>query len=282
MREPDATSLPVFKAPPNACDCHLHIYGPKELYPEAPTSPFPIPNAPLSTYRVVMRRLGLARAVIVQPAGYADDNSCLVDTLEEMGESARGVAVIKPTVTDDELQRLTELGVRGIRFHMLAGGILPFDVLEEMAGRVNTFGWHVQLQMDGRHLPERFDMLNQLPGTLVIDHTGKFLEPVDTKHPGFRALLELVDAGNVWVKLSAPYETSKEGPPHYMDVGNLARALITHAPERMVWATNWPHPTMQDNPPDDAALLDVLRYWAESDEIANRILSDNPEKLYGF
>ena len=125
-------------------------------------------------------------------------------------------------------------------------------------------------------------MLRRLPCDLVIDHTGKFLEPVAADHPAFRTLLSLVETGRVWVKLSAPYETSKEGPPHYMDVGRLARELIRAAPERMVWATNWPHPSVQPSSPDDGMLLRTLLHWAEDDAIAHRILVDNPAQLYGF
>lgn len=260
----------------------MHVYGPEDIYPVAPTSPFPVPHAPIEAYRGMMARLGLERVVIVQPSAYAKDNSCIMAAAAELGNVARTVVVVDDTATDDDLARLTEAGARGIRFHMLAGGVLPWELLEPMAARVHDFGWHVQLQMDGRQFEERVDMLKRLPGALVIDHTGKFLEPVNTDHPGFRSLLALLESGNVWVKLSAPYETSKQGPPNYMDVGHLARALIAQAPERMLWASNWPHPSAQDNPPDDATLLDVLRYWADSDEITNRILTDNPAALYRF
>jgi len=190
--------------------------------------------------------------------------------------------VVDDKVSDEELQRLTDLGVRGVRFHMLPGGVLPFEILETMAVRVQDFGWHVQLQMDGRDLAERADVLRRLPCTLVIDHTGKFLEPVTPDDRSYKTLLELVESGRVWVKLSAPYETSKLGPPHYMDVGRLARGLIRAAPERMLWASNWPHPSAPDNPPDEAMLMDLLRYWTEDDALTARILADNPATLYGY
>jgi len=273
---------PKFKAPPGTCDCHMHFYGPKDRYPEAPTSPFPAPDAPVAAYRKVMARLGVDRVVVVQPSAYGKDNSCTLDAMRELGDCARGVAVVDSSVSDDELDSMTRAGVRGIRFHMLKGGVLPWEILEIMAARVHEFGWHVQLQMDGRLLPDREDMLRRLPGTLVIDHTGKFLEPVAPDHPGYRCLLDLVDSGRVWVKLSAPYETSKAGAPYFDDVGVLAKGLIAAAPERMVWASNWPHPSAQDNLPDDAGLLDVLPYWAGDDGLARRILVDNPVQLYGF
>jgi D-galactarolactone isomerase len=151
-----------------------------------------------------------------------------------------------------------------------------------MAARVHAHGWHVQLQLDGRDIEHHIPVLRRLPCDLVIDHTGKFLEPVGTDHPAFRALLSLVEGGRVWVKLSAPYETSREGPPHYMDVGRLGRELIRRAPERMVWASNWPHPSAQPHPPDDGMLLETLLHWAEDNATTHRILVENPTRLYGF
>jgi D-galactarolactone isomerase len=277
---------PAFQAPPGTCDCHIHIYGPPDRYPEAPSAPFPNPDAPVAAYRRVMARLGIERAVVVQPSGYGKDNSCTLDAIAELGaelgDAARGVAVVDVETGDEELARLTAAGIRGARFHMMPGGIVPFESLAPVAPRIHEHGWHVQLQMDGRLLHEREAALAALPCPLVIDHTGKFLEPVATDHPGYRALLRLLDSGRVWVKLSAPYETSRTGPPHFDDVGRLARGLIAAAPERMVWASNWPHPSAQDDPPDDAMLLEVLAYWAGDDAVARRILADNPAALYGF
>jgi D-galactarolactone isomerase len=176
----------------------------------------------------------------------------------------------------------TAAGVRGIRFHMLPGGVLTWDLLPEMAARVGEFGWHVQLQLDGRLLTEKEDTLRRLPGTVVIDHVGKFLEPVTEDDDNFQVLLRLVESGRWWVKLSAPYETSKTGAPLYEDVGRLAKALVRTAPDRMLWASNWPHPSAQDDRPDDGVLLDLLREWIDDDALRDRVLVDNPAGLYGF
>lgn len=282
MTDNSDSSPPKFTAPPGTCDTHIHIYGPKDRYRVLPTAPVAPPLALVADYRRVMRRLGIDRAVIVQPSAYGIDNACTLAAIAELGDCARGVAVIDRDVNDAELARLTKAGIRGARFFMLKGGVVPWESLEPVAARIQQHGWHIQLQMDGRFLHERLEQLKRLPGTLVIDHTGKFLEPVGTDHPGYRALLDLVQSGRVWVKLSAPYETSKAGPPHYMDVGRLARGLIKVAPERMVWASNWPHPSAQAAPPDDAMLLDVLRHWSGDDALTRRILADNPAALYGF
>jgi D-galactarolactone isomerase len=186
-------------------------------------------------------------------------------------------------VSDAELERLTRLGIRGIRFFMLVPGVLTWEMLEEMSLRVGNFGWHVQLQLDGRELPEREATIKRVKGTLVIDHVGKFLEPVPVDHAAFRVLVNLVENGRTWVKLSAPYEVSKSGPPNYDDVGTLAKALVKTAPERMVWATNWPHPTPPpDKKPDDAMLLDMLLDWVPDEATRNKVLVDNPARLYGF
>jgi D-galactarolactone isomerase len=163
---------------------------------------------------------------------------------------------------------------------MLRGGAVPWDQLDRIAAKVQGVGWHVQLQLDGRELPEREAKVRSWPGTIVIDHVGKFLEPVPVDHPGFRCLARLVESGRVWVKLSAMYETSKAGPPLYDDVGRLAKALIRIAPERMLWASNWPHPGHA--PQDEAVLLDTLLDWAPDEATRVKILVENPAELYGF
>jgi len=163
---------------------------------------------------------------------------------------------------------------------MLEGGIYRFAQVPELAAKVRPFGWHLQLQLDGRLLPEHEATLGPLRDRLVIDHTGKFLEPVPVGHPAFRCLRRLVDGG-AYVKLSAPYETSRTGPPLFDDVGALAEALVRQAPERMLWASNWPHPG-RDPGPDEAMLLDRLLDWAPDERSRRLILADNPARLYGF
>jgi D-galactarolactone isomerase len=148
---------------------------------------------------------------------------------------------------------------------------------------VHPFGWHVQLQCNGRELPERRAMLERLPGDLVIDHVGRFMDPVPLDHPAFACLLDLLGSGRTWVKLSAPYESSRIGPPAYEDVTALAQALVRAAPERMLWASNWPHPGHTDpKVRNEPLLLDLLIEWAPEAAVRNRILVDNPAALYGF
>ena len=239
------------------------------------------PDASAADYLKMRARLGVERTVVVQPSTYGKDNRCTLEAMAAIGPSARGIAVVDETVSDAELDRLTRLGIRGIRFFMLPGGALPWEILETLAARVAPFGWHAQLQLDGRDLPEHEATINRFKTGLVIDHVGKFLEPVAPDHPGFRTLLRLVDKG-AWVKLSAPYETSKVGPPNYDDVGRLAKLLAKAAPERMLWATNWPHPTPGAPVPDDAWMLDMLLDWIPDEAARRMALVDNPARLYGF
>jgi D-galactarolactone isomerase len=258
----------------------MHIYD--HRFPKAPTAKILAPNALVADYLKMRARLGIERTVVVQPSAYGKDNRCTLEAMAAIGPSARGIAVVDESVTDAELERLTGLGIRGIRFFMLAGAPLPLEILETMSARVAPFGWHVVFQMDGRHLADHEALLGRLTGPLVIDHVGKFLEPVAPDHPGFRAILRLLDKGRTWAKLSAPYETSKVGPPFYDDVGKLAKALAKAAPERMLWASNWPHPTPGVTVPDDTVLLDMLLDWVPDEAARRQALADNPAELYGF
>ena len=147
--------------------------------------------------------------------------------------------------------------------------------MDELAARVHPFGWHANIQLDGRELPKYEAQIKRLPGKFVIDHTGKFLEPVSREHEAFK-FLRLVDTGRCWVKLSAPYETSKTGAPKYEDVGKLAKALVKKAPERMLWASNWPHPSVRPKVPDDVELLELLADWAPDEATRKKSWSTTP------
>ncbi|HSH91553.1 MAG TPA: amidohydrolase family protein [Ramlibacter sp.] len=265
--------------PHGACDCHFHIY--EDGRPLAPTATFKPPHAPVPAYREVQRALGLTRAVVVQPTGYGFDNSCTLDAIAALGPASRGIAVIEPGTSDQRIEELHEAGIRGVRYFMLPGGVLHWDSLEAMSARIADRNWNINLQLDGRELPRHKDMLLRLASPLVIDHTGKFLEPVTPESEAFGALLQLLDSGRCWVKLSAPYETSRHGPPKYEDVGRLARVLAQRYPQRCLWATNWPHPN-QNPVPSSQAMLDLLFDWAPDAATRQAILVDNPARLYGF
>ena len=261
-----------------ACDCHVHIY--EDKYPMVPNVAWLPPHLPVSIYQDVQQAVGLSRAVIVQPSAYGFDNSCTLDAVAQLGAAGRGIALVQPDVSDAELKRLDDGGICGVRY-MMINPVLSWESLEPMAARLATLGWMVNLQLDGRTLPDHEDMLKRLPCKVVIDHTAKFLEPVKPEHPSFQSLLRVLDVGNTWIKLSAPYETSKTGAPDYDDVSLLARTLAEKFPERCLWASNWPHPG-QGSVPSNVALYDLLFSWTSSDVARQKILVDNPVELYGF
>ncbi len=271
---------PKLAAPPGACDTHMHFYD--ATVPPASGTPMP-GDYTLPMYRALQARLGLERVIIVQPNAYRDDNRVTLDAVGALGGAARAVAVVRAGVADEEIERLTRAGAVAQRIFNLKNGTVPLAEMDEIMARVHPFGWHANIQLDGRDLPQHEAQIKRLPGRFVVDHVGKYLEPVAPGHDAFKSLLRLVDTGRCWVKLSAPYETSRRGAPHYADVGALAKALVRAAPERMLWASNWPHPQEPRNAmPDDADLLDLLLEWAPDEAVRRKILVDNPAELYGF
>ncbi|MDH3293917.1 MAG: amidohydrolase family protein [Acidimicrobiia bacterium] len=278
MAQPGADQRPMA----GICDTHIHFYSSR--YPASPDSVLFPPDVTVGDYRAVQQVLGLERVVVVQPTTYGLDNSCQLDAMAQLGPAARGVMVVNAATPSSELERLDRLGVRGARFHMLAGGAVGWDDLEPVAAAIEPLGWHIQLQLNGRELADRFDRISALPVKVVVDHVGRFMPPPAGPAPlidaNFEALCRLVDHGRAWVKISAPYESSVEGPPDYGDVAALARRLVAEFPERMLWATNWPHPGQAD-PPSETDLSNLLAAWIPA-EHRRRILVDNPAGLYGF
>ena len=261
-----------------ACDCHMHIYDAR--FAVGAGAHAPAREATVADYLRVRARLGLGRVVVVQSTAYRDDNSCALDAMKQFGGSARGVAIVAPEAPDAELARLTAAGMRGLRYVMLPGRPMAWESMPVMAPRIAQFGWNINLQLPGEELAERAAMLAGLACDVVIDHIGRFTAPFDGNTPGVRALFRLLDGGRCWVKLSAPYHGSKSGPPHYADNGVLARELVARWPERMLFATNWPHPSVKGEAPDDLALMSLLWEWAPDEKTRRGILVDNPAKLY--
>jgi predicted TIM-barrel fold metal-dependent hydrolase len=274
------TEAPKLKAPANACDCHMHFYNSR--YPVAPSATLRPPDALPSDYRLLQKRIGTTRNVIVQPSTYGTDNSCTLDAMAQIGLTARAVAVVDTTVSEEELKRLDALGVRGIRFNLVQAGATSIEMVEPLSRGVNNLGWHVQIHMLASQIVQIEDLLQRLPSRIVFDHLGRIPQPAGAVHPAFRVIRKLLDKGNTWVKLSGAYQDSKVGPPTYSDVSELAQAYVQAAPERMLWATDWPHPTQKTVKPDDAALLDLLLDWAPDESTRHQILVENPEVLYGF
>jgi len=273
------TESPKLKAPANACDCHMHIYDAK--YPTDPKATLKPADALVADYKLLQKRIGTSRNVVVTPSTYGTDNRVTLDAIAQIGPTARGVAVVDATVTDAELKRLNGLGIRGIRFNLVQAGATTAEMIEPLSRRVNDLGWHIQIHMKGEQIAGIEDLLLRVPSPIVFDHLGRLAQPNALDNPGFKTISKLIDKGKTWVKLSGAYQDTKIGPPTYADATALAQAYVAAAPERMVWGSDWPHPTEKDKP-DDALLLDLLSEWAPDAATRRRILVDNPQALYGF
>jgi predicted TIM-barrel fold metal-dependent hydrolase len=273
------TESPKLKAPANACDCHMHIYDAK--YPADPKATLKPADALVADYKLLQKRIGTSRNVVVTPSTYGTDNRVTLDAIAQIGPTARGVAVVDATVTDAELKRLNGLGIRGIRFNLVQAGATTAEMIEPLSRRVNDLGWHIQIHMKGEQIAGIEDLLLRVPSPIVFDHLGRLAQPNALDNPGFKTISKLIDKGRTWVKLSGAYQDTKVGPPTYSDTVAVARAYIKAAPERMVWASDWPHPTEKDKP-DDAVLFGLLAEWAPDEAMRTRILVQNPATLYGF
>lgn len=266
--------------PPGACDTHMHIYD--RRYPEAPSAVKSTPpDFTVANYKALQNKLGLERVVLIQPTTYGLDNSCQIDAAKEFGNNARLIVVIDEQTPISEIERMNAIGVRGVRFFMWDGGALGWDSLEPIAEKIAPFGWHIQLHINGNHLPNHQDRLKRLPCPVCIDHIGRFSPIVEPDHICFQSLLSLLDTGNFWVKISAPYLHSKSGPPLYEDIGELVFTLIENYSDRLLWGTNAPHPGFK-NHPCDIDLTNLIPRWITSTANQRKILVENPEILFGF
>ena len=280
---PDPKPRPArFTPPPGACDCHCHIVGEAETYPFTPNRSYTSPPAPLAAYERMLETLGLSRGVIVQPSFYGTDNRCTLDAVATAPERLRAVVVVDPSIEGDELRRMHEAGARGVRLNLLYKGGASRDDLETLAAKVAPLGWHVQLLIDVSQFEQVEATMRALPVPSVFDHVGHMPVARGLDHPGFRAMLRLLESGKSWVKVSGSYRITGETEPPYDDVLPFARAAIGANPERAVWGSDWPHPAVEIPMPNDGALLDMLADWVPEENLRHRILVDNPATLYGF
>ena len=281
LRQRDQVSAPVSLAPPGSCDCHAHVFGPASRYPFAAGRSYTPPEASREEYLAVLEALGIARMVIVQPSVYGFDNRCTVEAVQYFGlERARSIVMIPPEITEPELQALHDTGARGVRFITLSSGGGSLDQLREVAARIAPLGWHIQMYVPAQTWDELAPVIASLPVPVVMDHMAGILADQTWRDAAYQAVLRLLDNGRCWVKLSG-YRSSVAGYP-YRDVTALARKLAAHAAENCVWGTDWPHPNMYRHMPDDGELLDLLAEWIPDEAQRNRILVDNPARLYGF
>lgn len=276
------TSRPNWQPPANSTDCHCHIFGPYDRYPLSPGRSYTPPEASIAQYLEMLDTIGLRRTVIVQPSIYGTENTVTLDAVEAIGlDRARAVVVVDDSFDAAQLEAMAERGACGVRFNAVSGNGTPLDQLERLAEHLAPLGWHLQLYTHAEHLPALEPVLARLPIPVVIDHMGGVqAREGGLDSPAFYALLRLLERG-AWAKLCG-YRSSAGHP--YADVAPMARAMIAAAPDRCVWGTDWPHPSLHgpEEVPDDGYLLDLLGQWAPDLAQRQAILVDNPARLYGF
>ena len=284
-REP---TRPVVPTPPKACDTHCHVFGPAAQFPYAADRSYTPPDAPLAKYLAMLDTLGFERGALVQGSAHGRDNSAMLDALERHPDRLRGVAVADRDTPAVDFGTWDALGVRGLRFnHFFRDGQLhyrggvPLDDAKILAPTLRDLGWHLQLWIDVKDLPDTIPILKEIGLPVVIDHMGRTDAQAGTNAPGFQSLLRLLGAGGCWVKLSGAHRVSRQAPD-YPNARALHVALVNENPDRLVWGSDWPHPRMEDEMPNAGHLLDLFNEWTEDDAIRRRILVDNPARLYDF
>jgi predicted TIM-barrel fold metal-dependent hydrolase len=273
---------PRLVCPPGSVDCQVHLFGPAAEYPFDPGSKYISADALPETSIALQDALGLSYAIIVSGGGYGMDTRHLEDTLRRFPDRFRGVALLKPDTTIEEMARLKALGVVGLRFVSPAHGAHLPHLSERVAAMAAELGWVVQFYPAKGDLPDFADRLMALTAPVVLDHFGAVPAEGGLDQPAFKTMLRMLDSGKVWVRISGPMRCTKEDFP-YPSVTPMARALVKHAPERLVWGSDWPHVNMQGRlMPNDGDLLDMMLDWAPEEAVRNRILSDNARALYGI
>lgn len=279
--------MPLLRLPAvHACDTHAHILGPKDKYGYAPERIYTPPDCLLPDYLHMLDRLGVERAVLVQPSVYGADNTVMLEAMRTAGARFRGVAVVEDDIPDDELKQLDAAGVRGVRVNIVdvkdrKAGTLPLAALRKLAERIQPLGWHMEFLMHVDEFPDLDRSFADFPVDIVLGHLGYMKTENGLEDPGFQALLRLVKSGHCWVKLTGPYRISSEPLP-YPDVTPFAHALLQAAPDQMLWGTDWPHVMLKGSMPNDASLCDRLSEWIPDASLRSRVLVHNPARLYRF
>ncbi|MFB6595847.1 amidohydrolase family protein [Streptomyces diastaticus] len=282
-------SKPRFVLPPGSVDAHCHVFGPAAEFPFAPERKYTPVDASKHDLFALRDHLGVTRNVIVQATCHGADNSALVDALRTAGDLARGVATVRPDVSDGELRRLHDAGVRGVRFNFVRRLVdaAPTEALEAVVRRVAPLGWHVVLYFEAADLPGLESFFASLPVPLVIDHMGRPDVTRSADGPEFARFLRFVEANDVWVKVSCPERLTATGPraldgerDAYRDVVPFARKVVGTFTDRVLWGTDWPHPNLKDHMPDDGLLVDHIPRVATTPDRRQALLVDNPMRLY--
>jgi 2-pyrone-4,6-dicarboxylate lactonase len=269
-----------FNVPVGAVDTHAHVISSQMAFPMVANRSYTPPEATEEQYLAMLDGTRMTYGVLVQVSIYGTDNSCMLEVLKSHPERLRGIAVVSPDVSDQELEQLDAAGVRGLRINVLFKGGSNLDEMERLACRIKDLNWHIQLLMDVRHLPELMPRVRKLPVPLVFDHMGHMPVSEGVHSQGFESLRRLLVEGGHWVKLSAAYRLNNS-VDSFDDVKPFARLLVADNPDRVLWGSDWPH-VSQTRTPNTGDLLNLLPDWVPDAAIRDRILVDNPGRLYGF
>jgi predicted TIM-barrel fold metal-dependent hydrolase len=283
-RPPDpAPHKPKFALPAGSCDAHCHVFGPASRFPYAPERSYNPPDAPKENLMALHRFLGVSRSVIVQASCHGADNRAALDAIAASAGRYRGVAIIDEGTGEKDFQKLDDGGIRGVRFNFVQhlGGRPDMAFFERSIARIRELGWHLVLHLDAVDIPELTPMIRQLPVPFIIDHMGRVKAGLGLAQPPFKALLELMKLESAWVKVCGAERVSTAGPP-FTDAVPFAWALVEAAPDRVLWGTDWPHPNIAKYMPNDGDLVDLLPQIAPDPTHRQKLLVDNPARLYDF
>jgi predicted TIM-barrel fold metal-dependent hydrolase len=278
------TRTPKTPVPKGACDTHAHIFGPMDRYPPKEKRRYDPPDAGIERFRTMLDTLGVERAVMVQSSAYGIDNSALLDGIAAAGDNFRGIALVDPDIDQAELKRLDSGGIRGVRASTLANAPTGASHMPALARRIADLGWVFLVHLQHiSELPQVAALIPDLPVPCVIDNFGRIRGDDTVDNSDFQALLRVFEQNeNCWIKLCSFYRLSDAGPPGYDDMAVYTRAFVETCPDRLIWGTNWPHPHCPVAIPNDGDLFDILFGWIDDDAARQKILVDNPARLFGF
>jgi predicted TIM-barrel fold metal-dependent hydrolase len=290
IKNPDKTCLPPdpnplrpkLELPPGACDAHCHVFGPAARFPYAADRSYTPPDAPVEQLRALHAQLGISRAVIVHASCHGSDMDVTLDAIASSGNQYRGVAVVEGKVTDRELERLHAGGIRGIRFNFVKhlGGVPDLGVFYRLLERIKPLGWHVVLHFDAGDILEQHELLEQIDVPFIVDHMGRVKAAEGLQQKPFQALLSLFRVNPLaWIKICGAERVSVGKRP-FRDAVPFAQALIAVDPGRLLWGTDWPHPNITRDMPNDGELVDLLGEMCPDAALRQRILVENPTQMY--
>ena len=275
-------SKPRFRPPPGAVDAHCHVFGPGDEFPFAPERKYTPCDAGKDRLWTLRDHLGFSRNVLVQATCHGSDNRAVLDAIAHSNGKAKGIGSARPSISNDELQVLNAGGLKGLRFNFVKRLVdpVPQDQLRDLAARIKPLGWHIVIYFEAPDLNDLFDFIAEMPVPVVIDHMGRPDLDQSIDHPNFARFLELAQLSHVYTKVTCPERLSVTGPPSYDDFVPFAQTVVESAPDRVLWGTDWPHPNLKSHMPDDAWLVDMIPRIAPTGELQQKLLVDNPMRLY--